>query len=419
MGHLITFGKFNYKYSFIIIVFILKDIYSNLVIYEYSKKINKNKLLSPLLDSIGNALCFFPALIFDQKPTTQISASPEIQIGKNERLISCLYNTKYNENLAFIDLIKIFIVALLNLITDICYIILGSMDPDYNEQYIFMEILIWFLLPSFFLRMNNYIHQKISIIFITIIGIIKITLKNYQNNEVNYKEILLESLIYLINGLYFGYINGLMKFKNFSIFKCCYIFGFMNTFVLIVIYLIATYAPCNVKYLCGEDNEDEHFDDFYSLFQNVEITEVLILISYSILSGLDYLLINTIIFNFTTYHILIIFHVQKFVNDLLNILLYEEIEIFKMLLPLIILFFFEFIFILIFLEIIELNFCGLNVNLRKNIEKRADIDQKMISEFHKQSVIFIDEENNYFIETELSEPMTARNSSLSNQSTQK
>ena len=292
------------------------------------------------------------------------------------------------------------------------------MDPDYSEQYIFMEILIWFLLPSFFLRMNNYIHQKISIIFITIIGIIKITLKNYQNNEVNYKEILLESLIYLINGLYFGYINGLMKFKNFSTFKCCYIFGFMNTCVVIVIYFIATYAPCDVKYLCGKENEDDHFDDFYSLFQNVEFTEVLILISYSILSGLDYLLINTIIFNFTTYHILIIFHAQKFVDDLLNILFDKEIEKCEILIPFIILFFFEFIFILIFLEIIELNFCGLNVNLRKNIEKRAYIDRKMVTELNKQSFIFIDEESNYFIDTELGEPMSIPASSLSSQSTQ-
>ena len=37
----------------------------------------------------------------------------------------------------------------------------------------------------------------------------------------------------------------------------------------------------------------------------------------------------------------------------------------------------------IFLEIIELNFCGLNENLKRNIEKRALIESSSIKENEK------------------------------------
>ena len=43
-------------------------------------------------------------------------------------------------------------------------------------------------------------------------------------------------------------------------------------------------------------------------------------------------------------------------------------------------FFIEFIMILIFLEIIEINFCGLNKNLKRNIESRGIIDSSLIDE---------------------------------------
>ena len=40
----------------------------------------------------------------------------------------------------------------------------------------------------------------------------------------------------------------------------------------------------------------------------------------------------------------------------------------------------EFIMILIFLEIIEINFCELNKNLKRNIESRGIIDSSLIDE---------------------------------------
>ena len=43
----------------------------------------------------------------------------------------------------------------------------------------------------------------------------------------------------------------------------------------------------------------------------------------------------------------------------------------------------EILMVLIFLEIIELNFCGLNENLIRNIELRSFIDSSLIKENEK------------------------------------
>ena len=43
-------------------------------------------------------------------------------------------------------------------------------------------------------------------------------------------------------------------------------------------------------------------------------------------------------------------------------------------------FFIELIMILVFLEIIEIKFCGLNENLKRNIELRAMIDSSLSNE---------------------------------------
>ena len=59
----ISFGKINFKYVIILIYFILKIIYSNFIVYEYSEKINDNKLLDLLLINFGYFLCVIPALI--------------------------------------------------------------------------------------------------------------------------------------------------------------------------------------------------------------------------------------------------------------------------------------------------------------------------------------------------------------------
>ena len=71
--------------------------------------------------------------------------------------------------------------------------------------------------------------------------------------------------------------------------------------------------------------------------------------------------------NFTPTHLLICLSVSKFIVTLIQIK--KSIQYIS-----IIPFFFQFFSLMVYLEIIELNFCGLNKNTKRNIEQRGKED---------------------------------------------
>ena len=106
-----------------------------------------------------------------------------------------------------------------------------------------------------------------------------------------------------------------------------------------------------------------------NLFNNkLDVINAIRLISLPIAHAIYVSLINKIFYDFTIYHIYLPFLVKHFIEEIFNH--FENGNAFKNSF-LISCFFIELIMILIFLEIIELNFCGLNKNLKKNIEFRS------------------------------------------------
>ena len=390
----ISFGKINFKYAIVLIFFILKIIYANFIVYEYSEKINDNQLLDLLLTNFGCFLCVIPALISKKMYRKRVDSINSIKINNNySNFVNRLYNKPYSESLTYKEIINLFIISVIELIIEFCYIFANIInDYDYNEKYFFVEILIWFFFPSIFLKLTFYKHQYTAIIIITIIGLIKTSISSFINKSFDYKTLILEIIIYTLNGIIYGYLKGLMEYKLFSPYKCCYAIGLINSIFLIIMYFIVTYAPCNLEILC---EEEEHLDNVYSLFENINYKEILILMSYSLLCGIDAVLINSIMNNLTLYHILIVFHIEQFINKI--VYLEDKIER----IATISYFIAELIFILVFLEIIEINCCKLNKDLKRNIEERAILEAKSANSSIEEELIFVDDEKNYFIQSTL------------------
>ena len=86
------------------------------------------------------------------------------------------------------------------------------------------------------------------------------------------------------------------------------------------------------------------------------------------------LLISKIIYDYTIYHIYIPYLIKYFIENII-----KNLEFFVNIV-LILIFIIELIVILIFLEIIEINFCGLNENLKRNIELRGIKDSSLDNE---------------------------------------
>ena len=390
----ISFGKINFKYAIVLIFFILKIIYANFIVYEYSEKINDNQLLDLLLTNFGYFLCVIPALISKKMYRKRVDSINSIKINNNySNFVNRLYNKPYSESLTYKEIINLFIISVIELIIEFCYIFANIInDYDYNEKYFFVEILIWFFFPSIFLKLTFYKHQYTAIIIITIIGLIKTSISSFINKSFDYKTLILEVIIYTLNGIIYGYLKGLMEYKLFSPYKCCYAIGLINSILLIIMYFIVTYAPCNLEILC---EEEEHLDNVYSLFENINYKEILILMSYSLLCGIDAVLINSIMNNLTLYHILIVFHIEQFINKI--VYLEDKIER----IATISYFIAELISILVFLEIIEINCCKLNKDLKRNIQERAILEAKSANSSIEEELIFVNDEKNYFIQSTL------------------
>ena len=265
------------------------------------------------------------------------------------------------------------------------------MNGYYIEEYFVFETLIWFIIPKFIFKKTYYKHQKIAIGFIIIIGAIQSIITVFSFGKFNYKQLLLEIFIHSGDAIFYGYIKVLMEFKYFSPFQCCYLFGIVNTPLILIAYFIVSHIPCNNKFLC---DGKEYFDNIYSLFYNLSFKELIFLILECFSGGIGLLSVNMIMNKYTFYHVLIPLHASFFIMNLLE----RETTKTEVIISVICLIS-SIIFILIFLEIIELNFCNLNENLKRKIEERAIED--IYNENEEDKIVFVDEDKNYFINTEM------------------
>ena len=380
MKKYISFGKLKKKYIIIILLYTVFFVYKNCLIKK--TEIYKNsKLLDPLLYYIGNILCIFP-LLFIKKNFKKQNVSLKNKLdGEHKGIITYIYNNPYEKYLTAKEIIMVVTVSILKIVENFCNLFSDKMNEkfyNYNEEinndYFFISFIIWFLFSNYYLKINHYKHQYISIIAVTIIGIIKLTylsIKTYINKSFNMwwlielLKLFIELLSILTSSIGYGYIKGLMEYKFFSPYKCCFIVGIINLPIILIIYIIVSYIPCYSNVICNNE-EERHFDNINILFTRFNLKEIILLTLFTFLSGVKALLINKTMNDFTLYHIIIPIQIAEFVKDMI-----KSFDIYML-----IIFIFEFFFYLVFLEIVELNICDLNKNIRKNITKRASYNPK-------------------------------------------
>ena len=208
-----------------------------------------------------------------------------------------------------------------------------------------------------------------SFLIFILIEIIKIIVFILNKTFIDYLAIFFEIISIIFHGLYLIYIKGLIKYKFISPYKCNFIIGLIDFPLIIIIYLIISFTSL------GNENNKYYIDNIFTLFRDgLDIIDIIRLILLSLTYGIFSSLINKIIYDFTIYHIFIPFFVEKFIMEI--IVQIKNRSIFNIIF-LILCFLFEIIMIFIFLEIIELNFCGLNKNLKKNIKLRALIESPL------------------------------------------
>ena len=232
-----------------------------------------------------------------------------------------------------------------------------------------------FILPKFFSNIFFYKHQKISffvIILIEVINTIFFLIKKSNYQIYDYLAIILNFLYSLSHAIFYFYIGGLMKYKYISPYKCAFMIGAGFLPLIIIIYFIFSFTI--------------DFDNIFDLFKDLgdmKINNIILLISYPFASGILGLLTLKTINDYSIFHMFVPFIIKKFIREIIG----SENNIFFLISS----FSIELIMILIFLEIIEINFCGLNENLKRNIELRALTESSLITE---DDNVQLDEINN-------------------------
>ena len=188
---------------------------------------------------------------------------------------------------------------------------------------------------------------------ILILGIVYIIQLLVDSINMTYQKYMIDKLYYSPYNMIFS-LGLLLFFINFSSFTFCLISGDQSN------------KP--------ENNRINLFSEFYEYFK---VVDIFIIISKFILNIIVYFIFNALriltIYYFTPNHILISYELSKifelFTTNNDNMKYFTIIP-----------FLFQFLSLMFYLEIFELNFCGLNKNTRRNIENREEKEMALQNE---------------------------------------
>ena len=425
--------KFIYLYliSLVISIGLIRSLINSFIytpIYGYGgyyddftdNKAN-NILLKVFLSYIGQSLFFIMQLILVKCSSKNERGNIAQKKIKRTSAIKFIFNDM-SDILTNKDLINILIFSFILLFIDISKAIIEQ-DIELNIilHYYIYQIFFIFILSQYFYGIKFYKHQKCSIIFIIISDIILsislFWLTHIKLERLNFLKVALHITCSFLESLFIIYSKGLMELKFFSPYKATYVFGFINTFILLIIYFIISKIQCNCddniicpkiqepfldnsRYLCKLlYNDAFYFDNIESAFRYKygKISKYIFMIISSILLGCISLIYNIVINKYTVCHIFL-FQINKEII-LYSLQLYsifyiltkglrieignldESSDYIKLIISIIYIIVLSLIFftILVFLEFIELNCFGLNKNTKKNIMKREIEDLNEIN----------------------------------------
>ena len=231
-----------------------------------------------------------------------------------------------------------------------------------DDDFMIIEYLIIFLVSKYAYNIEVYYkHQNISFLILILVEDFKtiyffIKAQSYQIfDPMIIILVLLNSILYSISYLY---IKGLMKYNFISPYRCNYKVGIINVPLIIIIYIIISFTPL------GNNDNDFYCDNIFALFrEGISGTKnIIFLISLPFAYGILLSLINKIIYEYTIYHIYIPILIEYFIQNIIkNLEIVENIILISSFVA-------ELIMILVFVEIIEIKCCGLDENLKRNIE---------------------------------------------------
>jgi hypothetical protein len=370
MGGLISCGDINKNIVYVLIGAFGK-IFAELA-YKIDKSITKHPFIIGISSAMGMCLSIIPLIMLKIK-------SRNI---KQNLLIEGIIETEKSKEKKKRQIMKKYFLIFSAAILDFTQKILSYLfveDIFYN--FWIFDMLCLSIFSYIILKSKLYIHQYVSLIAMIIIGIslniINLTneesdnLDNNKNNNNDIGKIILNiGLVFLIEVIY-SLINVINKYSM----EYCYcvpyeISFYQGLFALIIfttLLIIFTNKEIkNPKYQKIEFKGKKYLDNFYEYIDDIYFKKILVFIIIMICRLLFNLFSHITVKCFTPSHVALIL----LIGEITFIFQGQGDNPYKFY-GNIIIFIICLFMLLIYTEIIELNFFGLSKNTRKNIGNRA------------------------------------------------
>ena len=300
-------------------------------------------------------------------------------------------------NLNTKDIVFLFFILLIDYMYNVSLMFNQKNNEENSElvlsqYYKFLDVLILLLFFKINKKTQFFRHQYFSLAIIIIFGLGKFLSNIYFNkvaneeltNKFDLKLILFLVICPLADSIKIFYFKQYLTFKFVSPFMLSYLIGFFYIFVSIII-LVTFYFV---------DPEIELLQKYFSMkgLELPSVIEILLLFAYSFLYSLEYFLDLVILNKFTPFHLILIATLGDLITDCFNIFKKSDNLDVVHLVVSIILYVFEILGILIFIETIVLQCCDLDKYVSEKVTKRGEEDVKMGMEMAGRTSSFGEEE---------------------------
>ena len=389
---LISFGNIDQKFLIYVLVYIIIILSLNFlsILLQDTDVSTKDNIPLMLIIIHGSLIlfifleCWLRKTTANKKPKEDKKEKENNQ--KNITKIIYIYNKPKKAN------VNQFLILILMIFLDYIYDA-GLMyyqkryenKPElvFGEIYKFFDVLFLLAFFRLFHKIFFYKHQYISLSIIIIMGLGKFFGKVIYDKEFNqnvtenfdYLSFIFMFLFPFIDSVKIYFLQKYMIYNYYSPFYISLLIGFIYLFISSIMLIIFKYVGCsNDYYICK-----------YLSFESINIPgvgQIFLLIGYSIFYSLEHFMNLLTINSFTAFHLVLLVTFGELINsffkfyanystfDLVNNLIAYPLEILG---------------VLVFIETIELNFCGLNRNLKKNIMFRAWNEVESIYKQEKES----------------------------------
>ena len=375
MGKYISVGNFEKKYLIYVLIYFIglfsmsEGLYN--FTYEQKKQIfylhRIHILMEYIIKNIILSLFIVPQLILNF-------------IYKTNK------ETKKVDHLTTKKIVHIIICTITHLLNHISEKILLYDQPLCYFQGV--QILLSFILSKYYFKNKCYRHQYFSLLVIFVLLIISNICEIYYSHNYYRKYSTSDFKMGLFFSISFGifqcfsevsYSRIFIEEYLFSPFKVCYFFGFINTIVGIIVSIIFSYITSKNEYFFLKYKGKQYFDNYKSFFEEFYSPGLFYGLIYNLIEIIFIFLVALSFQQYALSYVYYFFIISVYVHQVQLARGYSSInkKFYTLIVICTIFFVIEMFMNLIVLEFIELNFWGLNKNLKKNIAKRADEDIHM------------------------------------------